>query len=121
MLSILLVVNLIADYFLQNREVAEKKSIHIKYLLFHGIIIFFSFLLAITLMVNMKVAFMFATIYSVIHCVQDWYIWRLYKRIRRDRITLDYEYWKDSLFYSFIGTDMTLHIITIIILMGLLL
>lgn len=62
---------------------------------------------------------MFALANAAIHGVIDWNIWRLYKlsvikRFPGLKEGDEYKYWEDHWFYSTIGLDQLLHILTII-------
>lgn len=117
-LVILFVIHFISDFLLQSREIGEKKSKEIKYLCIHFYIIFVSFTLLNIFIFDFYNNILFALIYGFIHCLQDWYVWRLYKWIIKMKTNdiENYQYWKDSKFYSTIGFDQLLHFIEIILI-----
>ena len=121
-LAWLLVTHFIADFLLQSREIAKGKSEKLALLMQHASVIFIFTaasvsLLSIVLWTNFYnwSIWLFALVYSVIHAVQDWFIWRLYKRIIKKEakklvMPETFAYWEDSKFYAFIGLDQILHI-----------
>ncbi len=83
---------------------------------------------------------LFSIFYAIIHCFQDWFIWRGYKwlvlqQLKKEELGcnntelyeyIDYgeggwHYWEDSKFYATIGFDQLLHFITIMVLYNLVL
>lgn len=114
----LFVTHFFADFILQGRTMAQKKSSHLGWLTLHLLIQFFAFW-AVTR------SWQFALVNALIHGAIDWNIWRLYKTsvyFRANRMdprrvpTADFKYWEDSMFYWFIGLDQMLHGITLIVL-----
>ena len=115
----------IGDFLFQTREIALRKSNEIKILLLHssllGSILFggFFFFTKLTLSVILQITIS----YSLLHGIQDWFLWRGYKERRTPRFLeyqqqgKEYPYWEDKMFYDFIGLDRTLHIITLTLIM----
>ena len=114
-LLIMLFLHFLSDFIFQSREMAENKSKDVKVLFKHCFTIFLVFSLF---------GIEFALYNAVIHFFIDATIWNIYKltvklrnkeRTKKD-LTNNFEYWKDSIFYDFIGLDQMLHIATLIIL-----
>jgi hypothetical protein len=105
-----------ADWILQPRWMAKQKSENFLVCLLHGFVIFL-FLLATFLIatiyglkydgVNILI---FTLLYSVIHVVQDWFIWRFYKKFLFRRFNKTVEFYDDYWFYSTIAVDQFLHL-----------
>lgn len=127
---ILFGIHFFADFICQTREMGGKKSENLKILSYHGLIIFSIFFFCGTLIFNNSMI-LFSIVYTFIHCLQDWYIWRGYKwfakwRIAKKEFNGDmkstwmeeelkiFKYWEDKWFYTTIGLDQTLHFITIV-------
>lgn len=126
----LLLLEYIGDFLLQSRYIALNKSKNLKVLGFHGLAIFLCLSIP-AFWLGGSVIYL-AGAYTLIHCVQDWYIWNLYKyllskRFKKEKIgysfktraylfELNKEYAEDKLFYDIIGLDRFLHIITLILL-----
>lgn len=138
-----LVFEYIADFIAQSRYTAINKSSKFEVLQDHvftimggvGIGMAIAFTIVWGSLSGLIGGAFFAFFYSIIHGVQDWYIWKLYKGCVIERFMksvkvgeeLDIlkrlkafhdnkEYAEDKLFYDFIGADRTLHIITAVIL-----
>ena len=115
----------IGDFYFQTREIALRKSNEIKILLLHsfllGFILFggFFFFTKLTFSIILQITIS----YSLLHGIQDWFLWRGYKERRAPRFLeyqqqgKEYPYWEDKMFYDFIGLDRTLHIITLTLIM----
>ena len=139
-LLILFGLHFLADFVLQSREMGKGKSEDIEWLWIHFIIIFIIFLIGsvFVFLFNgtpdseiVQNAIRLSLGISVIHCFQDWFIWRGYKNIVKIRIMdedyestssktvtekfRDWKYWEDKLFYDTIGIDQALHYITILL------
>lgn len=139
LLSLLVIVEYIADFKLQSRYMATKKSEDIVVLIKHVGIIFaalftsslaiFTYLPGTTSEVPIA-ALGFAGTNVLIHGIIDWNIWGFYKRGVLSKLGLqgmdlehppiqkqikDFKYWEDKMFYDTIGLDRLLHIITLII------
>ena len=130
---ILFITHFLFDFVFQSREMGKKKSEDINYLLKHGGILFMGYMwAAYAICDNMADMFALSAIIVIIHCIQDWYIWRGYKwlikrQIAREKFNGDvnctwlkeemgwFEYWEDPKFYATIGLDQTLHFITIVL------
>lgn len=137
---ILFITHFLFDFVFQSREMGQKKSKEIKYLLKHGGILFVGYMWAAYAICNRwNDMLIMSGIIVIIHCIQDWYIWRAYKwsvrrRLRNewshhlhkfptiepeawfDRKVEKYKYWEDHIFYATIGLDQTLHFITIVLI-----
>ena len=123
----LYILHFIADFILQSREMGQKKSTEFKWLAKHLGIQFIIFFIGL-IFFDPIYAFIFATINSFFHGIIDWNIWKFYKlsvyyRIKKDpehnllpenKSELEkWQYWKDHLFYTTIGFDQMLHMITL--------
>jgi hypothetical protein len=113
MLYLLILTHFVADFLLQTRRMGKEKSENEKVLFMHGAIIFTCFL---------PFGWKLSLANVLIHMVIDWNIWRIYKRYamwNKDPTLLvcgEYRYWEDKWFYTFIGIDQTLHVLTLIFL-----
>ena len=136
---ILFITHFLFDFVFQSREMGKKKSGDIKYLIWHGGILFMGYMWAAYAICNeWEDMLLMSGIIVIIHCIQDWYIWRGYKwtvRLRLekewgrhlhkfpnlepdewyDKKVKNFKYWEDPKFYSTIGLDQTLHFITIVL------
>lgn len=143
----LFLIHLVADFFMPSREMGQKKSSELKWLLHHLMIQFFMFTIGIWLMGlfiadirTLKMLLLFPILNTIIHGIIDWNIWRfyklgVYKRLKDETKQFhlsdedkekwiaesgkNWQYWLDSWFYHTIGIDQFLHIITIIFLAAL--
>lgn len=129
-IALLLIAHLVADFFLQPRTMAKRKTIDTQWLLRHGIVQWFVFFF-VTLFFfrSFKEAAAFAGINSVIHCAIDWHIWQGYKMLLSFRMFGSFDlsigkkeymsrfaFWDDYWFYTFIGIGQCLHALTLIFL-----
>ena len=135
---------------MQSREMGQKKSSEFKWLFRHLTIQWLFFAFGLVYFVGPVLALAFATLNAVVHGIIDWYIWKGYKLTAHIRINKevdklaaaliaggvpmdaethkaaydagvqDWKYWEDHVFYSTIGFDQLLHILTIIGLFALL-
>ena len=142
MLVYCLFLHLVADFFLQSREMGTKKSSEFAWLAMHLAIQFLMFQVGLGFIVGFGVATKFALLNALIHGVIDWNIWKLYKYsayvrladqarqegCRKDQIedrvkelSKGWKYYEDHLFYSTIGVDQFLHAATLVLLFGALL
>ena len=126
---ILFITHFLFDFVFQSREMGKKKSEDINYLLKHGGILFMGYMwAAYAICDNMADMFTMTAAIVIIHCIQDWYIWRGYKTFTKWRwrehneseyhmdliMKNKFKYWEDKWFYTTIGLDQTLHFITIV-------
>lgn len=116
----LLVVNYIADFVLQSRDMAKFKSIFPKWLFYHVAIIFVVLFIPVLKLThfNLLDTFLFCLTNSIIHASIDWNIWRIYKNTRYPTLVDIHgpgaiKYWEDPWFYHTIGFDQLLHITTL--------
>ena len=79
-LIVLFGIHFLSDFVFQSREMGKKKSEDFHVLIQHAVIIWSVFFLYGTLCFNVSMI-IFSSIYAIIHCIQDWYIWRGYKWI----------------------------------------
>ena len=123
------VCHFVADFILQSRDIATRKSSELSVLAKHLWVIMWVpvmvYVLSICLMIAPLSIFMYKPILGMIvvnaaiHGVIDWNIWKMYKAFVKSRFpdaTADYKYWEDHWFYATIGLDQLLHALTIIIL-----
>jgi len=107
---VFLVFDFIGDFLLQSRWVATNKSKDDEALCIHFIYIVATSFLAFWIVgAGFWKSIPIALGYAIVHCIQDRYLWTLYKEIRLDK-GLDFKYYKDKLFYTFIGLDRLLHV-----------
>jgi len=109
-ISLLLISHFIGDFVLQSRKIATTKSSKLSSLSIHLVILFLS-LIPVTLLSKLPIYIPF--IYCILHGLQDWFIWRGYKKLYTIRKSPP-PYYEDHLFYTTIGLDQLLH--TIILL-----
>jgi len=151
-LIILLIGHYVFDYLCQSREIAENKSTNYEALQDHvttyivGMSITAAIVFSFTWgsLTGILGGICFAVFVGLIHGAQDWYIWRGYRYIVKERIIKfaldqvgkeyntvhsikyvienklkvfkdDKEYAEDKVFYDFIGLDALLHTITIVL------
>ena len=105
----LFILHFIADFLLQSRQIATKKSENFRYLSEHCLILLFTFVLGIGWISN---GVLLSLTNMIVHGIIDWNIWRVYKKGK----SWDFEYWKDATFYTIIGLDQLLHGLTLIVL-----
>ena len=117
---LLIVAHFFGDFVLQDRETALKKSSSWIALTKHFIQVFFGMTLVVWvvgLFFFPYAELLFLTgvvfLYSIVHCIQDRYIWRGYKWLRRKEDDT-FKYWEDTKFYDTIGLDQALHLITLV-------
>ena len=113
----LLILHFIGDFWLQDRRIAENKSIKFSVMGEHCMHLLNVFLIGLLfpLWDIHKVASFVLCLYCT-HFLQDTFVWRSYKHIMKillgDKLK-DFEYWKESSFYSVIGFDQMLHVATL--------
>ena len=112
----------ILDWLLQSREMATTKSSSFKMLYEHCLIVFWGFFLFLMFKYGcgykgQAISMAGAFIYTLIHGVQDWNLWKHYKSIHKDK--KDFKYWEDKGFYNWIAIDQGLHFITMILVIML--
>lgn len=124
MYTMLLLINhFVSDFLLQSRAMGKNKSSSIKYLFIHIAIIFVTFIPLSVYLLGPQIGLTFAVLNALVHMIIDASIWNLYKLSVRFRfgpnvIPSEYKYWEDHLFYSTIGLDQLLHVLTIVYLLG---
>lgn len=121
LLYLLLITHFIADFLMQSREMAEKKSSEPLWLGLHIRTIVWTMMGVAYFCGGGWMSIPFALANGTIHAVIDWMIWRNYKRRVMIRFPSfesrrDFQFWKDSEFYSTIGFDQLLHVLTIVAL-----
>jgi hypothetical protein len=141
-MPVFLIFHFIADFLLQSRAMGKKKSESFKMLLKHlGIIfgvffvggaLFFYYLYfnipymkVDRLTISLFCAFITSLLNTIAHGIIDANIWKLYKlsvymRVKNDQNfdVSKWAYWDDSWFYSTIGLDQLLHVLTIYFIYG---
>jgi len=105
----LIVTHFVSDFVLQTRKIATTKSSNPVSLLIHVGIIWAAF---------SPFGLRESTINALAHAVIDWNVWRGYKWIRRREDPVTFKYWEDHLFYTTIGFDQMLHLLTIVLIWG---
>jgi len=105
---VFLVFDFIGDFLLQSRWVATNKSKDNEALGVHFAYIATTSFLAFWIVgAGFWKSIPIALGYTIVHCIQDKYLWTLYKEIKIDD---DFKYYEDKLFYTFIGLDRLLHV-----------
>lgn len=116
MLVLICFIHFIADFLLQSRTMALKKSKYPMWLVKHCSIIFLCML---------PFGIKFSLLNALIHGLVDWNLWNGFSlfmkwktgyRMSENVEILGYKYWEDSKFYAAIGLDQFLHYATIILL-----
>lgn len=121
-------LHFLADFVFQSREMGEKKSDNINYLMLHVAIQWFTIFIGLMYFLTPIKAYQLATAIASVHGIVDAFIWRWYKYDVSNRInakytdeesaqfaSLNWAYWKDKRFYSTIGFDQFLHYSTIVL------
>jgi hypothetical protein len=109
----LLFAHFLGDWFLQSRTIALNKSKNFNYMVLHMMLVAGPiYLVAISYDVPVMVAWLFSFIYSCIHGIQDFLIWRIVPIILKVKV----EYWEDKKFYDLIAVDQFLHLSVLFIL-----
>lgn len=142
-----LFLHLVADFFLQSREMGKKKSSEWRWLALHLLIQFAVMMFGLGIAtfftdISLKGFLLLPILNTVIHGVIDWNIWKLYKYsvyrrllkkvistgARKDQYEAgvashakNWQYWEDHWFYTTIGVDQFLHAATLVLLVGALL
>lgn len=141
LLAYLVFLHFIADFILQSREMGKKKSEDIGYLSIHLLIQFLVILIGVTPFFDRELSLGIAISNTIIHGIIDFSIWRVYKFTALCRIASEakefhctdverkkwiaesarnWQYWEDHWFYTFIGLDQMLHVLTLIGIVSLL-
>ena len=119
----LMIVHVVFDWLLQDRETAKNKSHNFKYLFPHLFLIYIGLMLwgLFAAGLNPKQSFVFAVANCILHGIIDWNIWKLYaytvkKRFKHLEL---FTYYDDRWFYNFIALDQLLHGVCYIVLYNL--
>jgi len=135
----LLFIHLIADFFMQSREMGAKKSKELMWWWLHITIIFFAFAFGLWHWIGFERAFEFALWNAAIHGAIDAIIWNVYGwvvfketkperefitetdkeyatrlEVHKKELKKTWKYWEDGMFYNFIGADQFLHGVTLL-------
>ena len=119
MILYIFLLHFIADFLLQSREIGKKKSEEFGWLLIHLGIQWSVLMLGLLPFYITESVMLFVSLNCLIHGIQDWYIWRIYKISvfrRFPKANLNFKYWEDTWFYSTIGFDQLLHFSTLYLL-----
>lgn len=121
LLYVLLITHFVADFLMQSREMAQKKSSELLWLGLHIRTITWTFFFVTYFGGAGWNSIPFTIINSAIHALIDWTIWNWYKQgvIKRYptfEMRRDFKFWEDQKFYSTIGLDQLLHVLTIVVL-----
>ena len=128
-------LHFVADFLLQSREMGQKKSSELKWLLAHVGIQFLVLFLGLWLLLPRDIALLLSGANALIHGTIDWFIWKGYKKFVERRLyeegpdnnnnpahnlwqNGEWQYWKDSWFYTTIGFDQMLHVMTLILILS---
>ena len=137
-----LILHFIADFLLQSREMGQKKSKEFKWWIYHILIQFTVFMVALSFFIGPEKAFYFSLFNAIIHGIIDGMIWNVYswgvlqrtykgqnffpkgsigdhehKQAHIKKLKETWKYWEDHWFYSTIGLDQLLHSLTIVLLL----
>lgn len=139
-------IHVIADSLLQSRDMGKRKSSEPKVLAQHLGILFASFAIGLSLVMDPWMALLISFLNIIVHGAIDWYIWRAYKLYAYKLILKDvqnkfpeyehadeaskklfiedgakkFQYWEDKGFYFTIVLDQALHLGTLVALLELL-
>lgn len=111
MYILLLFAHFLGDFVLQSREMAMNKSSKLLFNLKH---------ISLVLLPLLPIAYWYqihplkVLMYGILHGLQDWFIWPLFKKIRTKTYDLDkksYKPLKDYWFIFTLGLDQFLHLI----------
>jgi hypothetical protein len=112
MLYLMILAHFVSDFLLQTRRMGKEKSENENVLFMHIAIVFLCFL---------PFGWLLSLANAMVHMLIDRHIWRAYKWYAKRSIKNgsplfvygEYKYWEDKWFYTTIGFDQTLHILTI--------
>ena len=133
-LFLLFFLNYLADYLAQSREMGQKKSTDMTYLLAHTSIICLVIFVGMSFVLGIDLALKLAFLNAATHFVVDLISWNLYSLnvIMRyfpsstpreifnnihyyKKELAGFEYWKDEKFYWTIGADCHTHLFLLIL------
>lgn len=141
-MALALVVHFVADFLMQSRDMGKNKSIYVKVLFQHVSIQFIMFAICFAPFVGIQTALIFSLCNAAIHALIDWNVWKLYKLYAYKRIkdeasqfkiseqerqtwiatsVKNWQFWEDHWFFTTIGFDQMLHMLTLVALISLLL
>lgn len=115
-----LTLHFIADFVLQTREMAQKKSQEAIWLIRHLLVQLIIIGLGLCFVAPWQTAWKIAILNAIIHGLIDWNIWKMYKHFALKRATADFKYYEDYWFYVTIGLDQLLHTSTLVMLCNML-
>jgi hypothetical protein len=128
LLIFLFIAHFIADFLLQDRDMAQNKSRRFSVLVRHAAIHWLVVLGCAAHVLPPLTAILLTTINALLHGLVDWFIWKAYKAFAIKRAK-DYQshndephplmapdgrtwrYWEDSWFFKTIGLDQLLHML----------
>ena len=104
----------IGDFLLQTNEIAINKAKSLKHLCVHGVIIYLVTTAAFVLMLEgYWIATPAGLLYTILHCVQDWFIWRGFAKVIKITGWERGDPMHDKWFFTFLGGDQMLHMIVL--------
>ena len=111
-----LVCEFAGDFLLQPRWMALGKSVSLKVLSYHAGCVFVPVFVGMMVVALFGVARVedvstFAFLYAFAHGIQDWFLWRGYKKMRPDWYKTSFKFYEDKMFYTFIGADRLAHVL----------
>ena len=135
-LGLFTIAHFIGDFVLQSREMGKNKSKYAGVLIAHTCILW-----STTVFIGLLIGYdmtktevlEFATINSLAHMVIDGIVWNVYKANVRNQLKMicpgenaeyieyrleEWKFWEDHTFFTFIGFDQMSHMLTIIIVYG---
>jgi len=117
----LILIHFLSDWIMQPRWMAEQKSSNFGICSYHGLItgLFLLLVYGINSMYGLKInwvmALLAAGLYTITHILQDWFVWRIYKKYRDTKKEFQSDYW----FYSTIAIDQAVHLVLMFALTSL--
>jgi hypothetical protein len=116
LIAALIVTHLVGDFLLQPRWMASNKSSKVLPWLSHVVVIIVS-LIPCTYFFSLPA--MLPLYYGLLHGAQDALIWKAYKYYFSRRTT-QINWYEDYWFYTTIGLDQALHLLTLMYLISIL-
>jgi hypothetical protein len=126
----ILLLHLVADFWLQDRETAKKKSHKLSFLAKHIAMNYTVFCIGMSLFLITRndpltiypKLFIFCFLNALSHGIIDWHIWKIYRIwtvFRNPEVTIEtlkknWQYWEDNNFWLTMGIDQFLHTATIV-------
>jgi hypothetical protein len=99
----------LADFVLQDREMALNKSKKLSVLAEHCLHHAALFFVVLLFLASFKEAILYSGVNAILHGIVDWNIWRGFKNAHADKDIATFRYWEHPTFWQTIGCDQALH------------